>query len=110
MIDQGRLDELKNDFGEDDLDEIIEVFLAETWEAIDALEGKVGRLSPSEMGDQFHFLKGCARNVGAFDFADLCEGLEGGSAPFDAADYAQLRREFQLVCDYLKGRGLRLSA
>ena len=41
---------------------------------------------------------------------DLCEGLENGSAPFEAADYVRLRREFQMVCDYLKGRGLRLSA
>ena len=38
MIDQARLDELAQDFGEDDLGEIIEVFLDETWEAIDAME------------------------------------------------------------------------
>lgn len=110
MIDQSRLDELANDFGEEDLAEIIEVFLAETWEAIDSLDGKVETLSESDRREQFHFLKGCARNIGATGFGDLCEEWESGDATFGAADYTRLRGEFQAVCDYLSGRGLRMSA
>lgn len=110
MIDQSRLDELANDFGEEDLAEIIEVFLAETWEAVDALEGKVEAMPLEERREHFHFLKGCARNIGATSFGDLCEEWETGSAPFGPTDYTRLRGEFQSVCDYLSGRGLRMSA
>ena len=110
MIDQSRLDELANDFGAEDLAEIIEVFLAETWEAIDSLEGKLDTMPEEERREQFHFLKGCARNIGAAGFGDLCEEWESGNAAFGMADYTRLRGEFQAVCDYLSGRGLRLSA
>lgn len=110
MIDQNRLDELANDFGEEDLAEIIEVFLSETWEAIDALEAKAGNMDPQEQREQFHFLKGCARNIGAESFGDMCEHWEHGEGVFGAADYPGLRASFQSVCDDLSGRGLRLSA
>lgn len=106
MIDQARLDELANDFGEDDLAEIIEVFVAETWEAIDALESKFEGMEDAERRDQFHFLKGCARNIGATGLGDLCEEWETGDAPFAASDYVRLRNEFQAVCDFLSGSGL----
>ena len=110
MIDQARLDELAQDFGEEDLAEIIEVFLAETWEAIDALKDRVDTLSPDDQRDQFHFLKGCARNIGASQFGDYCEKWEKVTQPFQSSDYAQLRAEFDKVCDHLSGRGLRMSA
>ncbi|MFK7945489.1 MAG: Hpt domain-containing protein [Paracoccaceae bacterium] len=110
MIDQSRLDELANDFGEEDLAEIIEVFLAETWEAIDSLEAKLDGMQMAEQQDQFHFLKGCARNIGATGLADFCEEWEAGAAPFGRAEYPRLREEFQSVCNYLSGRGLRMSA
>lgn len=110
MIDQSRLDELANDFGEEDLAEIVEVFLTETWEAINSLEGKLSGMSADEQREQFHFLKGCARNIGAIGMGDFCETWEEGDSPFGPADYARLREEFQAVCDYLSGRGLRLSA
>ncbi|MEM1297673.1 MAG: Hpt domain-containing protein [Pseudomonadota bacterium] len=110
MIDQSRLDELANDFGEEDLAEIIEVFLTETWEAIDALECKAGSMDEQEQREQFHFLKGCARNIGAEDFGNMCEVWENGPQSFAASDYPSLRSAFQAVCDELSGRGLRLSA
>ena len=110
MIDQSRLDELANDFGEEDLAEIIEVFLAETWEAIDALEARIDGAAGSDRSDEFHFLKGCARNIGATEFGDLCEHWEGSDAPFGAGDYARVRRDFDAVCEFLSGRGLRMSA
>ena len=110
MIDQARLEELVNDFGEEDLAEIIEVFLDETWEAINALEAVIGAMTADEQRERFHFLKGCARNIGALTFGDICEKWEQDSAPFTAAGYASLRGAFQQVCDDLMGRGLRLSA
>lgn len=110
MIDQARLSELAEDFGEEDLEEIIEVFLAEALQAIDALEGRIESMDLQERREEFHFLKGCARNIGATSFGDLCERWELGTEPFAREDYSHLRAEFQAVCDHLKGRGLRLSA
>ena len=110
MIDQDRLDELANDFGAEDLAEIIEVFLGETWEAIEELEGKIGAMSDEEQRDQFHFLKGCARNIGAMQFGEVREGFETGGKTFGQAEYLGLKADFQAVCDALSDRGLRMSA
>lgn len=110
MIDQARLQELAEDFGEDDLADLIDVFLAETWEAIDDLGNMISDAPGDALTDQFHFLKGCARNLGATDFADRCEQYEKARSPFGPAAYHALRQDFQAVCDYFAARGMRASA
>ena len=110
MIDQARLDELAQDFGEDDLGEIIEVFLSETWEAIDDMQARLESWSAQESSDHFHFLKGCALNIGATEFGERCEIWENGSEPFRPQDYPGLRAAFQAVCDELSGRVQQMSA
>ena len=110
MIDKNRLAELEADFGADGLDEIIETFLAETWEGIDALEPMLSAEPSDARRDQFHFLKGCALNVGASEFGALCERLEAENGPFEMSDYRAMRDMFQAVCAALGGTELRDTA
>lgn len=109
MIDQARLDELAQDFGEEDLGGIIEVFLNETWDAINEMQSRLETWSAQERSDHFHFLKGCALNIGATQFGARCEVWERVAEPFKPEDYSQLRADFQAVCDELMGRSLRMS-
>ena len=82
MIDQTRLQELVDDFGAEDFDDLIESFLEEAAESVMNLEAMVSDEACDERSAQFHFLKGCARNIGAVKFGDLCETWEFGRAPF----------------------------
>ena len=110
MIDQARIAELVADFGDEDLGEIIEMFLAEAWEAMDALKLMLTEDGGEDLSAQFHFLKGCARNVGATDFADHCERLETGKETFGPGEYQSLRSEFEAVCEFFSNDGLRRIA
>ena len=110
MIDQERVKQLEADFGAEDLGDLIEVFLAETWEGLDTLEGLIAGGDPGALRDQFHFLKGCARNVGANAFADKCEQFESGQAAATMTDFHGLRNDFQAVCDWFSSGGLQQSA
>lgn len=103
MIDEARLKELKDDFGEQDFLDLVEAFLEETWEAVDALEAMVEADSKTR-SDQFHLLKGCARNLGAAAFADRCETFEHDPDSFAHADYRVLRSDFQSVCDWFNAQ------
>ncbi|MEM7743167.1 MAG: Hpt domain-containing protein [Pseudomonadota bacterium] len=102
MIDEARLQELAEDFGAEEVPELIAVFLDETWEAINGLEALASGQPARELSDQFHFLKGCGRNIGAAVFADQCEVLENSDDPFDAEAYGKLRGAFQDVADYFE--------
>ena len=110
MIDQARLQELEDDFGAEDLGELIEVFLAETWEGLDTLASLIQDCDPTALREQLHFLKGCALNVGASAFAERCHRHEKSEQPVTAADLQGLRTEFQSVCDWFSAGDLRRSA
>lgn len=77
MIDWDRVAELRNDFGEDDFLEIVELFLAEVEEKLNSLpEQPEGSLS-----EDFHFLKGSAANLGFRAFQSLCSKNEKAPDP-----------------------------
>ncbi len=80
MIDQTRLRELEEDFGTDDLAEIVDAFLEEAIEAVDAMRGLDPATDADGIARHLHFLKGCARNVGATALGDRCEALESREA------------------------------
>lgn len=77
MIDWARLDELREEIGEDDLADVVALFLEEADEV-------VLRLSPAmtdpELEGQLHFLKGSALNLGLADLATLCQDGERKAA------------------------------
>lgn len=94
MFDQERLKELRADFGADELGQVIAAFLEEAEEAIETLASS--GLDRDIHRDRLHFLKGCARSVGADRLGNLCERLEGEAALLPE-DQARLEREFQAL-------------
>ncbi len=69
MIDWSRVDELKQEFGEDAFGELIGLFLDEMQQGLDALI-----VAPDDQLEaQFHGLKGSALNMGLSDLAAHCQ-------------------------------------
>ena len=73
MIDWNRVVELRDEIGCDDFDEIVALFLSEVEERLTILEQ---HSTKQEIGDDLHFLKGSALNLGFVEFAKLCSDGE----------------------------------
>jgi histidine phosphotransfer protein HptB len=86
MIDWDRVRELRSEIGVENFDEVVELFLEESDEAI-------ARLSPSasakSLAADLHFLKGAALNLGFAALSTLCQDGErrasGGATDIDLA-------------------------
>lgn len=89
MIDWDRLNELRDEIGQEDLIEVVGVFLDEADEVMQRVlaEGAAGNLESS-----LHFLKGSALNLGLVDLAALCQTGEKQAAAghSDAIDLNRL--------------------
>lgn len=110
MINEARLQELVDDFGTEDLAELIESFLEEAEEVVAGLESSVSDDYSQDRSGQFHFLKGCALNVGATDLAKVCEELEYRQSGFSHAEYQSLKAQFGAVQSYFLDGGLKKIA
>lgn len=77
MIDWARVQELKDEIGEDDFAEVAEMFMSEVEEVIARL-----RISPDPSGYEhdLHFLKSSALNLGFSQMSALCQDGESRSA------------------------------
>lgn len=73
MIDWTRLNELRDEIGEDDLADVVTLFLEEADDVVLRLSSS---MSDDEMESQLHFLKGSALNLGLADLAGLCQDGE----------------------------------
>lgn len=70
MIDWPRVNELRNEVGAEDFEEVVDLFLEEVGETVDRLR----RLSNREtLNQDLHFLKGGALSLGFSDFSELCQ-------------------------------------
>jgi HPt (histidine-containing phosphotransfer) domain-containing protein len=82
VISTERLEELKSEVGEDDFDEIVALFIAESDTIVDRLKHASDN---GEAGDLLHALKGSALNLGFDALARLCREAEatgnGGLGP-----------------------------
>lgn len=81
MIDWDRVLELRNDVGEDDFAEIVELFLAEVQEVVDRLRQSP---PPHQLEKDLHFIKGSAYNLGFDALGGMCtagERLIAGGQP-----------------------------
>lgn len=67
IIDWAKVRELRDEVGETGLAEVIELFLEEV-ELVLPVLGMPGR----QLGDDMHFLKGCAANLGFAQLSALC--------------------------------------
>ena len=76
MITWPRVKELREEVGEEDFDEVVELFLEE-------VEGVIGKLRTGDrsmLEQDLHFLKGSAMNLGFDDFSSMCLKGERDSA------------------------------
>lgn len=76
MIDWNRVTDLKNEVGEEDFNEVVEIFLEEVDEVVERLKSVKDR---SNLGEDLHFLKGSSLNLGFVAFSRLCEQGEKAS-------------------------------
>jgi len=86
MIDWDRVASLRDEIGIADFAEVVEMFLAESDEAVARLVA--GRPDPTLEAD-LHFLKGSALNLGFSALAELCSAGEkraAAGAPVDVAE------------------------
>ncbi|MEM7424243.1 MAG: Hpt domain-containing protein [Pseudomonadota bacterium] len=103
FVDMERIKELARDFGKDDLVEILHSFIEETAEAVDALADTVSDEPNEARSGHFHFLKGCAYNIGATQLAKLCERGEQSSGSFSTAQQQEIKDAFESVKAFLLG-------
>lgn len=87
MIDWVRIDELRNDFGEDDFLEIVAMFLSEVQERLD----EMCETGVTVTAEDYHFLKGSAANLGFQAFRAACSVAEKNPT---AADIVAIRQVF----------------
>lgn len=88
MIDWDRVQELRNDFGDEDFIEIVTMFLGEVELKIDEMrEG----MTDTELSEAFHFVKGSAANLG---FKALQEFAAKGEASPEQGRLADLSELF----------------
>jgi HPt (histidine-containing phosphotransfer) domain-containing protein len=77
MIDWDRVQELKDEIGDDDFGEVAEMFMAEVEEVITRMKQVP---DPATFEADLHFLKSSALNLGFAKFAALCQEGERLSA------------------------------
>lgn len=87
MIDWGRVNELKEEIGEEDFAEVAEMFMSEVEDVIARLRKAP---DPALFEEDLHFLKSSALNLGFSDLSTLCQTGEqtargGGAAGIDLA-------------------------
>ncbi len=92
MIDWSRVMELRSEIGEDDFEEVVELFLEEVDEVILRLRDGV---DTDALEPEMHFLKGSALNLGFEDFSNLCAQGEklaasGEGKSFDLSEVFQV--------------------
>lgn len=90
MIDWVRVTELRDEIGESDFDDVVEMFLEESDEVI-------ARITPGDVAKSLeadlHFLKGAALNLGFAEFATLCQAGERRAAMGETGlDIAAVKR------------------
>lgn len=77
MIDWTRVNDLRDEIGADDFNEVVVMFLEEADEVIARIASTD---APKSLEADLHFLKGAALNLGFASFATLCQDGERRAA------------------------------
>ncbi len=85
MIDWTKVKTLRDEVGEEDFAEVVEIFLEEVAEMIDRLHVSP---APETLGADLHALKGSALNLGLTPFANMCQSGETRAAQGRAEEIA----------------------
>jgi HPt (histidine-containing phosphotransfer) domain-containing protein len=91
VIDRERLEELRQEIGEEDFSEVAEMFLDEMADTMATLCSATGPSGP----DVFHGLRGSALNLGFTDFATACTDAEKRAIAGQSVDVAYLDRLYR---------------
>ena len=100
MISWERVNELRDEVGQDDFLAVVEIFLEEVGEVMERLKASP---DPTTLEAELHFLKGSALNLGFAALSQLCQTGEKDAAQknYDAIDlpavlatYESSRAEF----------------
>lgn len=75
MIDWDQIKQLEEDVGAEDLADVVEIFIEEVDEAVDALRNGSAPTG-ADLAAALHFLKGSAYNLGFKAFGDKCSDGE----------------------------------
>ncbi|WP_113911693.1 Hpt domain-containing protein [Roseovarius dicentrarchi] len=77
MIDWARVAELRNEIGDEDFTDVVEIFLEEVEGEIRSLKSDC---TPTDLESRFHSLKGSASSLGFKRFSELCQIGEAAAA------------------------------
>lgn len=77
MIDWNRIKTLRDEIGEEDFPDVVDIFIVEVSAMIDRLRTAP---RPETLGADLHALKGSALNLGFSDFAAMCQMGETAAA------------------------------
>lgn len=107
MLDWDRVNELRDEIGEEDLADVLSLFLEEVEERL----GQLDAGSSAPLADDLHFVKSSALNIGFSALAEMSAGMETAArAGAASADIAALRSCFQSARDALQSGGIRIEA
>ncbi len=87
-VDWDRLNELRDDIGEEDFADVAILFVSELQETLDNLTDDTARAS------DFHFLRGSASNLGFVALVAACSRAEAACDAGDRPDVDALRAAF----------------
>lgn len=82
-MDWTRIEELRDEVGDEALEEILEVFISEIDDFIDTLNA---RDSVASLAGDLHFLRGAALNIGFQALAEACQSGESMAKAGQGAD------------------------
>lgn len=108
LIDWNKVNELRNEVGAEDFDEVVELFLEEVEQVISQL-GNEGR-SPEH---DLHFLKGSALNLGFAHFSNLCSAGEtaANQGHLEGLDFGEITMSYeQSKSGFLEGLTTKLAS
>jgi HPt (histidine-containing phosphotransfer) domain-containing protein len=83
VIDWTRVAALREEVGPEDFDEVVELFLQEVDEEMEALPTAGGQ---DRLAGKLHFLKGSALSLGFAEFSNLCQAGESNLKRDPACD------------------------
>ncbi|WP_170335755.1 Hpt domain-containing protein [Ruegeria arenilitoris] len=93
MIHWPRVNQLRDEVGADEFDEVVQIFMDEVQEVISKLREDTSR---TEIEQNLHFLKGSALSLGFDRFSKLCQDGERKAAAGEGSDVnlAEIYSEF----------------
>lgn len=110
MINWKRVDELRDEIGPDDFQEVVDLFLEEVEEVIQRLKSGP---DPASLGEELHFLKGSVMNLGFCELGTICAAGEKQAAEGKAehVDIAGIVKFYDAsIAEFTRGLGTRSAA